>query len=272
MKDKKIGFIGAGNMASALLKGLLDSGMAADQLFVSDADVHKAEQLAAGTDIHVLADNASLVERCDVILLCVKPQVMAEVVTQITARAQLFITIAAGIPGSVYSRWFGKEVALVRCMPNTPAMVQAGATGLFADSSVSAQQRQIAEQIMSAVGLAVWVDNEDLLDAVTAVSGSGPAYFFYMMQAIETAGQELGLSAELAHQLTVQTALGAARLAMASAESAETLRQNVTSPGGTTQAAIEQLQNQHGLELIKQAVHAASQRSAELARKMESAS
>jgi len=271
MKDIKIGFIGAGNMAGALLGGLRQSGVAGKQLCATDLNQSRLKQLADDLVIRTLDSNQALVDECDVVVLSVKPQVMQEVITNLNLSnpQQLFISIAAGITTSSFAKWFGQSVALVRTMPNTPAMVQSGATGLFASNQVTDEQKQIAEQIMSAVGIALWVEEESLLDTVTAVSGSGPAYFFYMMQAMEQAGIELGLSEDVAHQLTIQTALGAAKLASGSADSPEELRKKVTSPGGTTEAAINTLEASKGIELIKQAVTAANHRSVELAQKLE---
>lgn len=261
-------------MASALIGGLRQSGTDARNIYASDLDQVRLAELSRDLGFQCADSNQHLLDECDVIILSVKPQNMQDVVSQLRLNRsdQLFISIAAGITIGSFETWFGQPVAIVRTMPNTPAMVATGATGMYASANVSAEQKRLAEQIMSAVGLAVWVDTEAMLDVVTAVSGSGPAYFFYMMQAIEQAGTELGLPADIAHQLTVQTALGAAKLAQNSADTTEQLRKKVTSPGGTTEAAINAFDANKGIELIKLAVAAARTRSAELAEDMEKTS
>lgn len=271
MENINIGFIGAGNMASALIGGLCKSGFPAERLYVSDLDENKLQPLVTTFRLNTCATNQDLLEQCQVIVLAVKPQVMKDLVTglHISDSDRLYLSIAAGIRTDHLLAWFGQEVALVRAMPNTPALVQAGAAGLFANSVVTDEQRKIAENIMSAVGLALWVEQESQLDAVTALSGSGPAYFFYLMEAMEEAGAELGLAADLVHSLTVQTALGAAKLAQTATENPQQLRKRVTSPGGTTEAAINHMQSENGLNIIKQAVLTANQRSEELAKELE---
>lgn len=271
MENINIGFIGAGNMASALIGGLCKSSFAGERIFISDLDQDKMQPLANTFHLNVCASNQALLEQCQVVVLAVKPQAMKSVVSElnIPKDTRLFLSIAAGIRTDHLLEWFKQEVALVRAMPNTPALVQAGATALYANDTVTEEQKGFAEKIMSAVGLALWVDNESQLDAVTALSGSGPAYFFYLMEAMEQAGVELGLSGELVHALTVQTALGAAKLAQSATESPEQLRTRVTSPGGTTEAAIMHMQSHHGLNIIKQAVLEAERRSQELAKELK---
>jgi len=269
MSTLSIGFIGAGNMASALIGGLCQSGFNPDQLHVADPAHEKVASLVTSFGIHPSDNNQALLEVSNVVVLAVKPQIMKSVLQSLEVNnGQLLLSIAAGLHSNTLQNWLGQECAIVRSMPNTPALVQCGATGLFANKQVSDQQRQQAEQIMSAIGLAIWVEQESQLDAVTAVSGSGPAYFFYMMEAIESAGVELGLSAETSRALTLQTALGAAKLAIDAEETTAQLRSRVTSPGGTTEAAIEQLQSKQGLENIKQAVTAAYNRSQQLAKQL----
>ena len=267
MDKINIGFIGAGNMATALIGGLCKSGFPNNQLYVSDPDENKLNTLTTTFRVNTCLSNQVLVDQCQVIVLAVKPQVMPNVVSelQINASDRLFLSIAAGIRTDHLINWFGQDLALVRAMPNTPALVQAGATGLFAKPGVTSAQREIAETIMSAVGVTVWVNQEAQLDAVTALSGSGPAYFFYLMEAMEQAGLELGLDADVAHTLTMQTALGAAKLAQSSTENPQQLRTRVTSPGGTTEAAINHMQSQNGLNIMKEAVLTANRRSEELA-------
>ena len=271
MENTRIGFIGAGNMATALIGGLCNSGFAGDQLYVSDPDESKLQPLTDTFQLHRCASNQALLEQCQVVVLAVKPQAMHAVVDklQIGNNERLYLSIAAGISTDRLRTWFGRDVALVRAMPNTPALVQSGAAGLYANATVSPAQKQIAENIMSAVGLALWVETESQLDAVTALSGSGPAYFFYMMEAMEQAGLELGLARDLVHALTVQTALGTAKLAQTATEDPSQLRKRVTSPGGTTEAAINHLQSKNGLNIMKQAVLAANRRSEELAKELE---
>lgn len=264
-----IGFIGAGNMATALIEGLLATGVQASRLWASDTSQHKLDALKA-RGINTAHGNLAIVTHCDVVVLAVKPQVMADVVRALqTALAQkpvLLISIAAGIPLARLAEWTHASQAIVRCMPNTPALVQAGASALFANEHVTDEQKQTTAAILEAVGLVSWLDNEDQMDAVTALSGSGPAYFFLMLEALQAAGTELGLSAEVAKTLAQQTAYGAAKLALASDVDAAELRRRVTSPGGTTEAAIRQFESEHFRDIVKRALGKARARSAELAK------
>ncbi len=202
-------------------------------------------------------------------MLAVKPQVIRTVASEISAAVQarhpLIISIAAGIRSADLDRWLGGNTAVVRCMPNTPALVQSGATALIANARVSDEQRNLAESILRAVGLTLWLDDEQLMDAVTALSGSGPAYFFLIMEALQAAGVQLGLPEQTAQLLTLQTAFGAAKMALESDEDAATLRRRVTSPGGTTERALQTLENGGLRELIARALTAARDRSRELA-------
>jgi pyrroline-5-carboxylate reductase len=265
---KKIGFIGAGNMASALAGGLLARGWQAADLALSDTVPaalvpHQQRGLLTATDNRIIVDHA------DVLVLAVKPQVMAQVLTplteQVQARQPLIISIAAGHSGGQYRAWLGGPVALVRAMPNTPALVQTGATGLYANARVSAEQRATAESLLGAVGLALWVDSEDLIDAVTAVSGSGPAYFFYVMEAMMAAGRELGLDEKTARALTLQTALGAAQMAITADVGPDELRRRVTSPGGTTERAVATFDEAGLRAIFGRALAACAARGKELA-------
>lgn len=257
-------------MATALIGGLLASGFSPARLFVSDRNPDRLTSLAK-QGIHIAADNQQLVNDCDVVVLAIKPQVMHNVITGLAFEHndQLILSIAAGIRTDAILKWLGKELPLVRAMPNTPALVRSAATGLYATPKVSRQQRDIAEHIMRAVGITVWLDTEAQIDAVTALSGSGPAYFFYLMEAMEQAGRELGLDATTAHLLTVQTAFGAAKLALEVEDSPTHLRERVTSPGGTTEQAIKYLQQHQAQQVITDAVKAAERRSAELAEQLE---
>jgi pyrroline-5-carboxylate reductase len=269
MKDANIGFIGGGNMARSLIGGLLADGMAPQRLWVAEPDAERRAALAAQFGVHITADNSELVAAVDALVLAVKPQQMKAVCQEVAPAVQhsrpLVISIAAGIRLEALQRWLGGEPALVRTMPNTPALVQSGATALYATPQVSKVQRELAEGIMRAVGLTLWLADEAQMDAVTALSGSGPAYFFLVMEAMQQAGVQLGLAADSARLLTLQTAFGAAKMALESREDAAVLRRQVTSPGGTTERAIGILQ-QGGLEaLFAQALAGARDRSQELA-------
>ncbi len=247
-----IAFIGAGNMARAIIGGLLENGFAAANIWASEPDASRLQDLAE-QGLNTTTDNNAAVAAADMVVLAVKPQVMQAVVTDLATAAQehqpLFVSIAAGISLEALDRWLGGNAAIVRCMPNTPSLVQTGASGLYANERVSELQRTQATQALEAVGIALWVQNEAELDIVTAISGSGPAYYFLMMEAMTAAGAKLGLSEETARGLTLQTALGAARMASSSDVDAAELRRRVTSPKGTTEQAILTFQAE-GLEAI----------------------
>lgn len=264
--NHRIAFIGGGNMAQALIGGLVAQGINPDQIAVAEP-VEALHAALAQYGVQVTSDNQQAIQHADVVILAVKPQVMADVLMPLREqfKNQLIISIAAGVTISTLSRLLGGYANIVRAMPNTPALIQTGATGLYAQASVDAHARELASQVLSAAGLVLWVEEESLLDAVTAVSGSGPAYFFYMMQAMIEAGVAQGLSHEQATALTLQTALGAAKMASCSEHSPAQLRKNVTSPNGTTQAAIETLDAAQVSEHIIAALQAAARRSAELA-------
>lgn len=270
MQNLSIGFIGGGNMARALIGGLVASGVPARNLWVSDpADVQR-ESLAAQYNVHTTPDNAVLADQCDVLVLAIKPQQMRAAATGIAAaigqRRPLIISVAAGIRASDLERWFNVEgLPVVRAMPNTPALVQSGATGMFANAHVDEEKRATAETILRAAGMVQWIASEALMDAVTALSGSGPAYFLLVMEAMQQAGVAMGLSSETARLLTLQTAFGTARLALESDADAAELRRRVTSPGGTTEQAIKVLQQGQLENLFERALYAAQQRGAELA-------
>jgi pyrroline-5-carboxylate reductase len=272
MKTKNIGFIGGGNMASCLISGLVASGHSPQQIWVADPDQEKLSSLATSSHINTSASNRALVAEVDVVVLAVKPQAIASVIKDLlSAFAQkdvLVVSIAAGINQTSLANWLGEATAIVRCMPNTPALVQTGATGIHANQNVSDEQRDLAENIMRSVGITVWVENETELDAVTAISGSGPAYFFLLMEAMEKSAIELGLSERTAQLLIEQTALGAARIALESTESPGELRTRVTSPGGTTEQAIKTFEQGGFSELVKQALQAANDRSVTLAQEL----
>jgi pyrroline-5-carboxylate reductase len=264
-----IAFIGAGNMAQAILKGMLVAGYPQDKISASGRTQAKLDTLSADTGIHTSTDNLALCRQADVIVLGVKPQMMGDLIQSIApavdASKQLIVSVAAGILASSIETWLGQKIPIVRCMPNTPSLVGQGAAGLFATPEVSAAQKQTASTIMQSVGLALWVDNEDHIDAVTAVSGSGPAYYFLMMEAMIAGAEKLGLSNKVAQQLVLQTAAGAAQMAQQSQQTPAQLRVAVTSPNGTTEQAINTFNDGGFSELCSQAMTGAHDRSKELA-------
>lgn len=270
MAQPSIGFIGAGNMAASLIGGLIAKGFAPANLFASDPNTDALQALAQRTGITACENNHALVQHAEVLVLAVKPQVMQSVLTDmaaaVRAKKPLLISIAAGISIENICQWLGGEIAVVRCMPNTPALVQLGASGLYANNSVSTQQREQAQNILAAVGIALWLDSEEQIDAVTAVSGSGPAYFFLLMEAMIATGEKLGLAPEISRALTLQTALGAAQMAMTSDVDAAELRKRVTSPGGTTERAIAHFEASGLREIVDGALQAAALRSQEMNR------
>ncbi|WP_434457645.1 pyrroline-5-carboxylate reductase [Stutzerimonas urumqiensis] len=275
MTDPRISFIGAGNMAASLIGGLLAQGIPAQSLRAADPGEAQRQQIGERFGIATFADNAAAVADADVVLLAVKPQVMKAVCESLAphlAEGTLVISIAAGISCDSLQRWLAQPgrptAAVVRCMPNTPALLRQGVSGLFASAEVSADQRGLAERLLSAVGLALWLDEESLIDAVTAVSGSGPAYFFLMVEAMTAAGVRLGLPQATADQLSRQTALGAARMLCESDVEAAELRRRVTSPNGTTEAAIKAFQAGEFEALVQRALDAAAARSGELAEQL----
>ncbi len=264
----KIAFIGAGNMAKSLVGGLLRHGFPAASIVAADPDPSQRTGMAA-LGISVVDSNAAAVDKAASIVFAVKPQVMRSVVQDLRSALgadQLVISIAAGVPSEAIARWSPKNIGIVRCMPNTPALYGAGITALFANEHVTARQTAAAESILAAAGHVIWVEHESAIDAVTAVSGSGPAYFFYLMEAMIDAGIALGLDAETARTLTLKTAYGAAVMANESTNTPAELRRNVTSPGGTTERAISVLDSGQGKPLIERAVREAAQRSVELAK------
>ena len=273
MKIQKIGFIGGGNMASSLISGLIASGHSPQQIWVSDINPDTLKSLASNLNVNTSSSNDAVINEVDVVVLAVKPQVLSSVAKSAAALIQqkklLVVSIAAGISQHSLSLWLGADTAIVRCMPNTPALVLTGATALHANAKVTAEQRNLAENIMRSVGIALWVEDESELDAVTAVSGSGPAYYFLLMEAMEKAALELGLSETTARLLVQQTALGAAKIALESSESPEQLRKRVTSPGGTTQQAIATFEQGGFTELVSKALHAARDRSIEMSKQSE---
>mgnify|MGYP001317751983 CR=1 FL=1 len=266
----KITFLGGGNMANALIAGLLRQGQAVADILVIEPDAHARERLAATYGISCLAGPEPRAWAADIIVLAVKPQQMQAAVQPLAASLtrQIVVSIAAGLSLAVLSRWLGGYRRIVRCMPNTPSMIGAGVTGLCALPEVAAEERQAAERVMQAAGSTLWLDDEVRMDALTAVSGSGPAYVFLFIEAMQQAACELGLTTLQARQLALETVLGATRLAEQSAESPTLLRERVTSKGGTTEAALRVMTDQGVREGIVAGIHAACQRSAELGRQL----
>ena len=270
MSHLRIAFIGAGNMAASLIGGLRAQGMSAAQICASEPGAEQRARISAEHGITVYESNQQAISGADLIVLAVKPQIMKAVCLALAPHLQanqLIVSIAAGISCASLNNWLGPQ-PLVRCMPNTPALVRQGVSGLFANAQVSATQREQAEQVLSAVGMVLWLDNEAQIDAVTAVSGSGPAYFFLLIEAMSAAGVQLGLTPETATQLSIQTALGAARMAVSSDVDAGELRRRVTSPNGTTEAAIKTFQAGGFAALVEKALTAAATRSVELANEL----
>ena len=264
-----IGFVGAGNMARSLAGGLLHNGFARSSLLLSDPDASQRRGAQEALGLEVLADNPELATRSDVLVLAVKPQVLKDVATGLAAAVQrkkpLVISIAAGIRIADLERWLGGQLPIVRVMPNTAALIGSGASGLCANGRVTDAQRDQAESILRAVGVTVWVDDEALIDTVTAVSGSGPAYFFLAMEALEQAAIRHGLQPKTARLLTLETAYGAAKMALEGHEEPAALRRRVTSPGGTTEQAVKVLEEGGIGRLFDDAVAAAIRRARELA-------
>ncbi len=265
---RKIAFIGGGNMASSLVGGLVESGHPPAAILVSEPETDKRRDLAERFAVGVTADNREAAAASDVVVLAVKPQIMAEAVTgaagAMRARGPLVVSIAAGTRIARILEWLDYPAPVVRTMPNTPALLGCGATALFANEAVTGEQREAAETILESAGIALWVDDEDLLDAVTAVSGSGPAYYFLLMEHMIEAGARLGLTRDQARALTLQTALGAARMALESGRTPEELRVGVTSPGGTTERALDLFRAGGFGELVERALAGARDRSREL--------
>jgi pyrroline-5-carboxylate reductase len=272
MTTTRIAFIGGGNMATSLIAGLIADGYAPETIQVADPSAERRDLLHARYGVHTFADNRDALTDADTLVLCVKPQLAAEVCADIAesiaASRPLVISVMAGVPEQAMQRWLGGGLPIVRAMPNTPAMVQTGAIGLHASAEVDEEGRNHAETILRAVGLTRWMKTEAQIDAVTAISGSGPAYFFLFMEAMEEAGIDLGLDAETARLLTIQTALGAAKMAVESDDPPGRLRERVTSPGGTTERALEHLLKADLHALMKRAARAAHDRAAEISRSL----
>jgi len=272
LDNKKISFIGGGNMAQALISGLVSCGVKPSLITVADPSSEAREQLAAKglNTVDPTADAKAAVIDADIVVLAVKPQVMKAVVSSFSdiLDKQLVISVAAGLSTELLSDMLGGYDNIVRAMPNTPAMIQMGATGLYGTDNISAEQKQLATAVMEASGLVMWVDNEEHMHAVTAVSGSAPAYMFYFIEAMVDGAVALGLDKEHASALAMQTMLGAAKMAMGSEDAPSELRRKVTSPNGTTQAAIESMQANDIGRQIGEAMQACYDRSQALSEEM----
>ena len=272
LDNKKISFIGGGNMAQALISGLVSCGVKPSLITVADPSSEAREQLAAKglNTVDPTADAKAAVIGADIVVLAVKPQVMKAVVSDFAdvLDKQLVISVAAGLSTALLSNMLGGYSNIVRAMPNTPAMIQMGATGLYGTDDISAEQKQLATAVMEASGLVMWVDDEEHMHAVTAVSGSAPAYMFYFIEAMVDGGVALGLDKEQASALALQTMLGAAKMALGSEDAPSELRRKVTSPNGTTQAAIESMQANDISRQIVEAMQACADRSQALSEEM----
>lgn len=266
---KRIAFVGGGNMATCLVGGLINRGTMAAAIVVADPVAAQRERLERELGVQTDASNANAVREADVIVLAVKPQQMAEaarsIAPTVAARRPLVISIAAGIRLADLARWLGPGVPLVRTMPNLPALIDAGVTALYAAGDVGREARNDAEAILATCGKTVWIDREELMDVVTAVSGTGPAYFFLLLEVLQAAAVELGLDPATARTLCIETAQGAGEMAARSPVDPATLRLQVTSKGGTTAAAMEVLEAAGMRAIFAQAVAAAARRSSELA-------
>lgn len=268
MSRPQIVFIGGGNMARSLVGGLVAADYPAERIRVTDPSEDKRSELAASFGVATAADNTAAVADAEVVVLAVKPQGLREVVTAVGARlaerAPLVVSIAAGVRERDISRWLGYEGPVIRCMPNTPALYQCGITALYANARASADQRELADEMLRAAGEVIWLDDERDMDTVTAVSGGGPAYFFALMQALEAAAHARGIPADEARTLATQTAFGAARMALAWGDGPADLRARVTSKGGATAEAMAVLEQRDFAAMVDRAVGAAADRAREL--------
>jgi pyrroline-5-carboxylate reductase len=264
-----VGFIGAGNMARSLAGGLLKNGWGQTQVILSDPEPSQRDAIESVLGVKTLADNLAVAERADILVLAVKPQILSGVAKTLAPTVQrkkpLIISIAAGVRIEDIDRWLGGGLAIVRAMPNTAALIGSGASGMFANQRVNETMRDRTESILRAVGVTVWLADEYLMDAVTALSGSGPAYFFLVMEVLEQAAIESGLEPKQARLLTLETAFGAAKMALEGHEEPSQLRRRVTSPGGTTEQAVKMLEQGGIRQLFKDAIQAAVQRAREIA-------
>lgn len=269
MENIKIAFIGCGNMGRSLIGGMLANGFPEKNISAVDISETQRSKVASNFKIETFSEATPAIRDADVVVLAVKPQSIRETLKSLSdilqAEKPLLLSIAAGIQTSAIARWSGYDAAIVRVMPNTPSLVRTGAAGLYANENTDEHQKTLAESIIRSVGMTIWVDQENLIDSVTALSGSGPAYFFYFMEVMEKAGIDLGLSEEQARNLTLQTALGAAKMALESDLDPADLRKQVTSPGGTTEKALGIMHKKNLDAIIIAAIEAAADRARELA-------
>ena len=268
MQKPAIAIIGAGNMGMSILGGLVADGYPVEKLWLSNRGTEKLEHAKQKFNINTTTDNKTAAGQVDAVILAVKPGMLNEVATElaeiIQQRKPLVISVAAGIRESSLVHWLGGDVAIVRAMPNTPALIGAGVTGLYANSFVSMVQHELVESIMNSIGEIVWLDEEVQLDAVTALSGSGPAYYFLFMEYMQAAGEKMGLPKETARLLTLNTAYGATLMALESEETLEQLRHRVTSPKGTTERALDVFQQENLARIVTAALTAAQKKGVEL--------
>lgn len=269
---KRITFIGAGNMASAIFKGMLANGYPPECITATSPDATALQRLTESLGIHTTTDNVAAIAQAEVVVLAVKPQIMKSVCEALAPQAvktrPLFVSVAAGLHAQTLNTWLGGDQAIVRCMPNTPSLVKTGASGLFALPSVAPVQREFTDQLLSGIGIVEWVEQESLLDVVTAISGSGPAYFFMVFEMMEKAAIELGMPAEAARRLILQTGLGSVRMAQQTGDTFEQLKRNVMSPKGTTERAIQTFESEGIEALFLKAMQACADRADEMSREM----
>ncbi|OED45663.1 pyrroline-5-carboxylate reductase [Endozoicomonas sp. (ex Bugula neritina AB1)] len=272
MTDTTIAFIGSGNMASSIIGGLINNGWPADNIIATGRTQEKLDVLRQQLGVTITLNNREAVAAADIVILGVKPQGMEALLSDLSpsldSSRHLIISVAAGISMVSLEQWVGSEFSIVRSMPNTPALVQCGATGLYANKHTSESQKQLTNTIFNAIGISEWVPSEDLIDAVIAVSGSSPAYYFLFMESIIKAGIELGLDAKTSERLALQTALGAARMAVDSDTDVAELRRRVTSPNGTTEQAIQSFQRDGLEEGVSKAMSAAVNRAREMSKEL----
>lgn len=272
MKDTKLVFIGAGNMARSLIGGLISHGHTPAAITATDINQSQLDTLKDTLAISTSTDTAAAIRQADIVVLAIKPQQVEALIDDVRDALHesrpMVVSIAAGLRESDISRWIGTSLPVVRCMPNTPSMLGAGVTGLYANDSVSDTQRDVAEQILLAVGIVEWVKEEALLDTVTAISGSGPAYFFLFAECIAAKATELGLDKDTAVRFAAQTCYGAARMLVESGDSPQQLRLNVCSKGGTTEAAINSFEAAGIRKMVNDAMDACHQRSIEMGQEL----
>lgn len=268
MVNEKITIIGGGNMGASLLGGLIANHYPPQNIWITDTEPSTLQKLQTKFNVHVTTNNLDAISDSSIIILAVKPNILSTVCKELASPIQqkrpLILSIAAGITIASLEKWLGDKIAIVRAMPNTPALIGCGATALYANQYTTPAQRNIAETILRSVSIVIWLEQENLMDVVTAVSGSGPAYFFLIIEALQNAAEELGLTEEQARLLTLQTAYGASRMALGSEMNAKELRACVTSKGGTTEAAIRVFEEENIHQIIKNALNAAKKRSEEL--------